>query len=160
HIYTAYVEDAAHNLGAASNNYEINVDTIAPAQTVTLTEITDNKDPVTGKIPQGGETNDDTPTLHGTLSAALNAGEVVAVYRNGVKVGTAVTSGTSWSYEDAGLASGSQYTYYAKVEDLAGNVSQPSNDYSIALNTDGASQSTHILNITDDVAPVTGTVLA
>lgn len=160
HIYTAYVEDAAHNPGAASNNYEINVDTIAPAQTVTLTEITDNKDPVTGKIPQGGETNDDTPTLHGTLSAALNAGEVVAVYRNGVKVGTAVTSGTSWSYEDAGLASGSQYTYYAKVEDLAGNVSQPSNDYSIALNTDGASQSTHILNITDDVAPVTGTVLA
>ncbi|EMD0829168.1 hypothetical protein VP018_000944, partial [Morganella morganii] len=160
HIYTAYVEDAAHNPGAASNNYEINVDTIAPAQTVTLTEITDNKDPVTGKIPQGGETNDDTPTLHGTLSAALGAGEVVAVYRNGVKVGTAVTSGTSWSYEDAGLASGSQYTYYAKVEDLAGNVSQPSNDYSIALNTDGASQSTHILNITDDVAPVTGTVLA
>lgn len=160
HIYTAYVEDAAHNPGAASNNYEINVDTIAPAQTVTLTEITDNKDPVTGKIPQGGETNDDTPTLHGTLSAALNAGEVVAVYRNGVKVGSAVTSGTSWSYEDAGLASGSQYTYYAKVEDLAGNVSQQSNDYSIALNTDGASQSTHILNITDDVAPVTGTVLA
>ncbi|KAA8713456.1 Ig-like domain-containing protein, partial [Morganella psychrotolerans] len=159
HTYTAYVEDAAHNLGAASNSYEITVDTVAPDQTITLTEITDNKDPVTGKIPQGGETNDDTPTLHGKLSSELSAGEVVVIYRNGTKVGIADTDGTQWSFEDAGLASGSKYNYYAQVEDLAGNISQPSNDYNITLNTNGASQSTHILSIMDDQDPVTGNVL-
>ena len=159
HTYTAYVEDAAHNLGAASNSYEITVDTVAPDQTITLTEITDNKDPVTGKIPQGGETNDDTPTLHGKLSSELSAGEVVVIYRNGTKVGIADTDGTQWSFEDAGLASGSKYNYYAQVEDLAGNISQPSNNYNITLNTNGASQSTHILSIMDDQDPVTGNVL-
>ncbi|WP_413496491.1 Ig-like domain-containing protein, partial [Morganella psychrotolerans] len=131
HVYTAYVEDAAHNPGAASNSYEINVDTVAPDQTVTLTEILDNKDPVTGPVQNGGYTNDDTPTLHGTLSSALTGGEVLVIYRNGVKIGKGVISqdGLGWSYEDSGLASGSDYSYYAQVEDLAGNVSDKSNEH-------------------------------
>ncbi|MFT0214105.1 Ig-like domain-containing protein, partial [Pseudomonas sp. F1_0610] len=160
HIYTAYVEDAANNLGAASNRYEINVDTVAPDHDIVITDIIDNKDPVVGPIGNGGFTNDDTPTLEGTLSKGLAANEFIAIYRDGVKIGE-VTLGagvTQWSYEDSGLSSGSAYKYSARVEDRAGNHSAYSNEYSINLSTDGASQGTQILSITDDVEPITGII--
>ncbi|MDO6646859.1 Ig-like domain-containing protein, partial [Acinetobacter guillouiae] len=71
----------------------------------------------------------DTPEVQGTISATLGSGEVVAIYRDGIKVGTATVSGTTWTYADAGLASGSTYTYTARVEDAAGNQGSLSNNY-------------------------------
>src|SRR5690606_18565363 len=43
---------------------------------------------------------------------------VLAVYRNGVKVGNAQVSGTSWSFADSGLAD-VDYSYTVRVEDTS-----------------------------------------
>ncbi|MFP3340322.1 hypothetical protein R0J91_20245, partial [Micrococcus sp. SIMBA_131] len=41
YVYTAYVRDGAYNLGPVSKDYTISLDTTAPTQTVTITEIID-----------------------------------------------------------------------------------------------------------------------
>ncbi|KAF7275112.1 hypothetical protein GWI33_012173, partial [Rhynchophorus ferrugineus] len=156
--YTVAVKSAAGIAGAESTAYVINTDNVAPGQTVTISEVVDNKDPVTGVISNGGVTNDDTPEIKGTLSEVLAAGEVVVVYRNGVSIGEATVTGTAWTFADASLGSGETYTYTAQVKDLAGNTSSLSNDYSIVTNFDGASQTTNILRIVDNVDPTQGVV--
>ncbi|MEK8079449.1 Ig-like domain-containing protein, partial [Pseudomonas sp. XK-1] len=156
--YTARVEDAAGNRGTESNTYAITLDTTAPTQTVTLTQALDNVDPISGAIAAGGTTNDDTPTLQGTLSATLGTTEQLHVLRNGVDIGVATVSGTDWSYQDAGLASGSTYTYTAQVVDAAGNSSAASNSLSFTVNTSSVSQTVAILQLLDNVDPLQGNV--
>jgi len=75
YTYTVRVQDGAQNPGPSSNNYVINVDTSAPTQTVEITNVVDNVDPVSGEITEGSTTNDDTPELRGTISAALSGTE-------------------------------------------------------------------------------------
>ncbi|MEK8082447.1 Ig-like domain-containing protein, partial [Pseudomonas sp. XK-1] len=156
--YTARVEDAAGNRGTESNTYAITLDTTAPTQTVTLTQVLDNVDPISGAIAAGGTTNDDTPTLQGTLSAPLGSTEQLHVLRNGSDIGVATVSGTDWSYQDAGLASGSTYTYTAQVVDAAGNSSAASNSLSFTVNTSSVSQTVAILQLLDNVDPLQGNV--
>jgi hypothetical protein len=161
HTYWAMIDDGAGNFGLASNNYSINVDTGVPTQSVQITQAIDNVDPVTRPISPGGVTNDDTPEIQGTLSAVLTGTEQVHVFRNGVDVGVATTSGTNWTFTDGGLASGAYtyYTYTAEVVDAAGNASQPSNSLSFMLTPPGTpSTQPTIVTITDDVLPVTGVV--
>ena len=156
--YSAVIVDGAGNQGAVSNLYRINIDTAAPTQTVVITQALDNVDPISGAIPVGGTTNDDTPELQGTISSALSGTEQLRVFRNGVDIGAATVNGTNWSYIDASLASGSAYTYTAKVVDAAGNSSATSNSLSFSINTSGVNQTTQILGITDNVDPQQGVV--
>ena len=158
YTYTSYVENAAFIQGGISNSYTITVDTDAPTQTTIITTVVDNVAPGLGNVANGAFTNDDTPSIEGTISATLGSGEVVAIYRDGVKVGTATVTGTTWTFADAGLASGSSYTYTARVEDAAGNQGLVSNNYAISVDTSGSSQSVQILSVIDDVAPQTGVV--
>ncbi|OXC76293.1 Large repetitive protein [Caballeronia sordidicola] len=58
--------------------------------------------------------------VHGSVSSALLAGETLAVYRDGQKVGTATVSGTGWTFNDSGVGVGS-HTYTAQVENSSGN---------------------------------------
>ncbi|WP_242914322.1 Ig-like domain-containing protein [Brevundimonas pishanensis] len=159
YTYTAVVIDSAGNQGAVSNGYTINVDTDVPGQTVVISRAVDNVDPVSGPIPANGTTNDDTPTLEGTLSAGLTGTEQLHVFRNNVFVGVATVSGTNWTYQDSGLASQSTYDYSARVVDAAGNAGTPSNTLTFTVNTDGVSQTTAIIDINDDFGPQTGSVL-
>ncbi|OTP73737.1 T1SS secreted agglutinin RTX [Caballeronia sordidicola] len=66
-------------------------------------------------IQNGGKTFDTSPKLLGTLNVALNAGETLVVYRDGVKLGLADVSGLDWSFQDMGVAVG-EHTYKARVE--------------------------------------------
>ena len=72
----------------------------------------------------------------GTISAALGANEVVAVYRDGVKVGNATVNGTSWSYADTGLVDATTYNYTAKV--LTNQATPPAGTYTDTLIVDVA----------------------
>ncbi|WP_037076931.1 Ig-like domain-containing protein, partial [Rhizobium mesoamericanum] len=119
--YTAQVEDAAGNTGPTSSAYGITLQTTGPATVTTITAVNDDQAPQTGAVANNGYTNDTTPQVQGTLSAALAAGETVVVMRNGVAVGTATVTGTTWTFEDTGLANGTSYTYTAHVEDAAAN---------------------------------------
>ncbi|WP_035065254.1 Ig-like domain repeat protein, partial [Nitratidesulfovibrio termitidis] len=158
YTYTARVVDAAGNTGAISTGYTINVDATAPAQTVTITTVWDDVDPTQGAVANGAETNDSTPEIRGSLSAALAGNEVVAVYRDGVKVGEATVTGTSWTYGDSGLTNDTTYAYTARVEDRSGNTGGFSGPYSITVKTSGSSTTVTIDAITDDLDPVQGTV--
>ncbi|WP_035065256.1 Ig-like domain repeat protein, partial [Nitratidesulfovibrio termitidis] len=158
HAYTAVVENGTGLQGAMSNIYTITVDTVSPPQTVAITEVVDNMAPATGPVANGGHTDDSTPELHGTISAALSGTEEVHVFRDGVDIGTATVSGTTWTFTDGSLSSGGSYTYTAQVVDGAGNAGASSNSWQITLDTSGGVQEVSILGVTDDQAPDTGLV--
>ena len=138
YVYTAYVQGRGRQPGAASNNWTVNVDTVAPPQTVELTQILDNEGDVTGPIANGGVSDDDTPRLEGKISEALSGTEEVRIFRNGVDIGKATLNGDglSWWYQDASLSNKSTYSYEARVVDAAGNESAHSNSISFTLDKD------------------------
>ena len=69
-----------------------------PTTLVTIGAVVDDFGLLQGNLAAGARSDDSTPTLSGTLSAALLAGESVAVYGSGVLLGSATVSGQSWSY--------------------------------------------------------------
>ena len=156
--YTARIEDLAGNLGGLSNSYNLNIDTVAPTQTVTISSIVDDVAPITGTIISGGISNDLAPTINGALSAALNAGEVVNILRFGVIVGQATVTGTTWTYADSGLIDGNNYVYTAQVMDAASNLGSASTSYNINIDTSAPTQTLTIDNIQDDISPITGSI--
>ncbi|HGU9772067.1 TPA: Ig-like domain-containing protein, partial [Morganella morganii] len=160
YVYTAYVRDGAYNLGPVSKDYTISLDTTAPTQTVTITEIIDDKDPQVGKVDNGKYTNDDTPTLNGTINAALGKGETVVIFRNGAYAGTATmkADGLSWTYTDNGLTDGNTYEYKAYVRDAAFNEGPESAPYTIHMDSTAPVQTVAITEIIDDKLPGTGKV--
>ncbi|HFU0692102.1 TPA: Ig-like domain-containing protein, partial [Morganella morganii] len=156
--YKAYVRDAAFNEGPESAPYTIHMDSTAPVQTVTITEIMDDKAPGTGKVENGKYTNDDTPTINGTISQALSETEMVAVFRDGVFLDYAkVTGGTNWTLTDT-LADDGRYSYTAKVVDKAGNIGPESTGYVINLDTSVPAQTVKITSVLDDVKPFEGNI--
>ncbi|MCG6490056.1 Ig-like domain-containing protein [Vibrio parahaemolyticus] len=160
YVYTAYVRDGAYNLGPVSKDYTISLDTTAPTQTVTITEIIDDKDPQVGKVDNGKYTNDDTPTLNGTINAALGKGETVVIFRNGAYAGTATmkADSLSWTYTDNGLTDGNTYEYKAYVRDAAFNEGPESAPYTIHMDSTAPVQTVAITEIMDDKLPGTGKV--
>ena len=89
------IVDAAGNLGAISGTRIFSLDTVAPVQTVAITNLVDDVALTTGTISDGGVSNDPSPTLSGTLSAVLGSGEVLQLYVNGVYSGTATVTATN-----------------------------------------------------------------
>jgi VCBS repeat-containing protein len=135
HPLSVTVRDAAGNTSAATN-FTVNVDTVAPANSTLLI----TNDVTSTTVPNGGSTNDSTPTLSGTAEA----GSRVSIYDGSTLLGTAIASGTgAWTFTTAVLAQGS-HPLSVTVTDAAGNVS-------------GSTSATVII---DTVAPVAVTGLA
>ena len=151
HSYTAVVADAAGNQGAASPALTLTLDTTAPAETAAILSYTDNAGAQTGDFGSGTTTDDTTPVLNGTLSAALNAGEVVRIYEGTTLIGTATVTGTTWTFATPGLLNGSTHTYTAVVADAAGNEGAPSTDFTLSVLTTGPSQLATVVSYTDDI---------
>ena len=105
---------------------------VAPTEIVKITAVMDNVGAVQGIIQAGGTTDDTTPTLQGTLSAALSAGESLVVYHNGVKAGLAVVSGTNWSFTEGSLVAAA-WSFTARVENTAGAAGSYSAAYGITI---------------------------
>ncbi|HIE4432987.1 Ig-like domain-containing protein [Burkholderia multivorans] len=118
HALTVTATDAAGNVSTPSAAFSINVDTVAPTATATLTTLTDN----TG-APNDWVTGDTTPILGGTLSGALGAGEVVQVSLDGGAHWSAATvDGTNWTWYADGVLAAANYTATVRVVDAAGNI--------------------------------------
>jgi len=156
YIYSAQVVNLGGVPTQTSGAFTMTV-AASPSQIVTIMAVQDNLPPVIGLITEGSTTNDDTPTLQGTLSAGLSSGQSVHIFRNGIDVGTARVSGTSWEYEDGGLQSGHTYTYTARVVDKQGNMGSESQPISFTLDTvqQGGIEIEHIV---DNVLPVLGDI--
>ena len=159
---TARVVDAAGNQGPLSASRSLILDTTAPTQAVAITNISDNTGTIQGSVAAGAFTNDTTPTLTGTLSAALATAEVLRITSNGVLLaGNAVVSGTNWSYTPATpLSSNSVYAFTAQVIDGAGNPGPVSDSRSIVLDTTAPLQTVSIASVNDNTDPVQGSVAA
>ncbi|WP_310611573.1 hypothetical protein [Limnohabitans sp.] len=131
--------------------------TTAPSQTTTITTVADNevgtglastqatdtftKD--TGGLPIAVSKDDATPTLAGTISTALYAGQQLAVYDtvNGVTTkvagtvtgltagtGTAIGTGTSWTFTPTSNLSAGKHSFTARVESGTGEFAAYSTD--------------------------------
>jgi hypothetical protein len=158
---TSRVVDVAGNQGPASASRVLILDKTAPLQTVAITAISDNAGTITGLIADGAVTNDTTPTLTGSLSAALASGEVVRIYRNGAIAGNAVVRGTTWSYTNApALTTNTAYAFTAQVIDGAGNSGALSAPRSIVLDTAAPTKTVAITSVSDNTDPVVGVVAA
>jgi len=137
YAYTARVVGVGGSaFGPLAAGYRIGVDTVAPGQIVRITSLTDNVGPRQSAFASTSSvtTDDTTPVLSGTISAALGAGETLRVFRNGVNVGPATINGGNWTFQDS-LSTNQAYQYDVRVVDAAGNQSQPSETFSVTLLT-------------------------
>ncbi len=129
----------------------------APTQTATIVMVSDDDNTygsVVGVLATGTTTDDTTPTLTGTLSAALTDSLVLAIYDNNgdgtTKLGEAVVTDTDWTYTPSSALTAGSHGFTARVED--------------PINGLGAASAAHVVNInpginmtvTDDVGDVTG----
>lgn len=162
YVYTAQIQDINGNTSNLSSSFSIVTEfsgATGGTQSITIDSIVDDVDPVRGVIAVNGKTNDTTPTLNGKLGTTLQAGESVVIYQNGVELGQAVVSNTTWTYTGAPLTTDGNYTYKAVIRSASGIDNQVSNEYKIVLDTSSVPlQSIEITSILDDVGPVTGII--
>ena len=84
--------------------------------------VTDNVGPVQGDISVvGGLTDDSTPTISGSVGAALLAGEKVGIYDGGTHIGYAQVNGADWTFTAPELSRG-YHALTVKVESANGTV--------------------------------------
>ena len=147
HALTARVENTITGLnGSASSAFNVNVVT-----GFYISSVSDDAGTVQGAVAAGGVTDDNTPTLSGTLTATLATGEKVVIYNGTSKLGEATVNGTSWSYTPTLLAG--SYSLTAKVEDAAGNalVVSAARALTVDNSTSVPAQTVSILVVADDV---------
>ncbi|WP_347291034.1 BapA/Bap/LapF family large adhesin [Kluyvera georgiana] len=131
---TATATDDAGNVSQPSPSFVFTVDTIAPDLTTALV-VTDNVAPVIGNVPNGGSTNDTTPTFSGKVEAGAKVELYSGTAPNLVLLIT-TTAGDdgSWSYTPAPLEQG-DYHITVTVTDAAGNSSTTAVDFVIEVDT-------------------------
>ena len=122
--------EALPAFGASSNTFAFTVDTVASSIAANVVGVDENGTP----IGNNAFTTDTTPDVRGALAGGtLAAGDVVSVLRNGAPVGSATVSGTNWTYaETAALALG-DYTYTARVVDIAGNLGAVGTNWTVRI---------------------------
>lgn len=161
------VGDASGNFGiVVSAPKALVINSAAPSQLVVITSAEDNSNyngsigsPTTpAALANGSSTDDETPTLIGTLDAALAPGQFLSVYDtfNGVKskIGTAVVNADlSWTFTPAANLSSGQHSFTVQVESNAGAKGASSASYDIALYNNLS------MNMFDDVGAVQGALI-
>lgn len=127
-----------------------------PTQVVSIAAIADDAGTIQGAVPDGGMTDDLTPTLSGTLSVGLSGSQALVVFRDGVEVGVASVTGTTWAFADSGLAEGN-HIYTALVRD-GGQTGALSASYSMTLDRTAPSVGIDPLATTDTTPTLSGAV--
>jgi len=161
---TSSLSDGAHTLRITgtdpSNNpltpidFDLVVDTVAPVAPV-ITDVLDDVNPVQGSVAHGKPTNDTTPEITGTAEK----GSTVNVYHQvdattRILLGTAVADSTTgqWTLQisDANKLAEGTWNLVATSTDAAGNVSTPSNTWTIVVDTTVSDAVINISSISED----------
>ena len=124
YTFTARATDAG-GTSDLSRTFVFTVDTTAPAQPV-IRDVIDDEGPNTGPIPNGGSTDDSTPTIGG---GGLDAGDTVFIYDNSVLIGSTTVRGDgTWEFtpDPTEPLDEGAHSVVVVVEDEAGNRSDPS----------------------------------
>lgn len=159
-VAAATYTDAAGNTGGAGATPAITVDTLAPTATATISGADDNV-PATStvNIAPGSTTNDNTPTLKGTITGSLGVGEMVAVYDGATRLGAASVNGSDWSLTPGSLGNGA-HSFSVRVEDTAGNQGTASAAYAFSIDATVPTATAPITGLADAVAMVTGNIVS
>ncbi|HDC4319419.1 Ig-like domain-containing protein [Enterobacter cloacae] len=158
------LSDGAHTLRITgtdpSNNpltpidFDLVVDTVAPVAPV-ITNVLDDVNPVQGSVAHGKPTNDTTPEITGTAEK----GSTVNVYHQvdattRILLGTAVADSTTglWTLQitDANKLTEGTWNLVATSTDAAGNISTPSNTWTIVVDTTVSDAVINISSISED----------
>jgi hypothetical protein len=149
--------DQAGNTGT-SQTFSFAVVT-APTTRTAITDVTDNVGLIKGSVAPGGRTDDRTPTIRGTISAALAAGETLRIFNGSTLLGSTLLGSASvnntaktWSYTPTLPATaGTTYRITARVADAAGNLGTASTARSFVLDTVAPATTAAITDVTDNV---------
>lgn len=140
--YVVRLVDPAGNPGAASGARSFSllgsVAGAAIANVVTAGNAT---------IAQGSVTADNTPEIWGTVTAALPAGHVVRVLRNGVAAGVATMSGTSWTFVDNAPEGAVSYTARVEAGAVVGGTSTA---WAFTVDSIAPTQAVTVTTVSDD----------
>lgn len=124
--------------GGGGGSKSTPADTTPPTATASVTSFVDNSGSITGTLANASMTDDSSPTLHGTLTGTLEAGDRVVVLRNDTAVGYATVNGATWEFTDA-LAGTGFFSYRVAVVDAAGNRGTASGQFVVNLSASGTS---------------------
>ncbi len=148
HTFKAVIQaknntDIAH-ARVISAAYTITVDTSSiPTQIAAITTVNDDvgtHGSYTGDLVMGVSTDDTTPTLRGTLTAALTDTQVLAIYDNNgdgtTKLGDAdvAADSTDWSYTPSSALAAGSHSFTARVESPIGGNGMPSTAHVVNIN--------------------------
>ncbi len=127
HAFTVNVTDAAGNTSPATAAGTITIDSTAPAAASEVTLSGDNQ-----PFVDGASTQDNTPTLSGEAEP----GSTVAIYDNGVEIGTVTADADgNWSFTPATALDDGEHTFTVNVTDPAGNTSPATSAGTITIDT-------------------------
>ncbi|MDY0194927.1 MAG: Ig-like domain-containing protein [Sulfurovaceae bacterium] len=151
---TSSVTDLAGN--PASDTDNVTLDNITPTTNSTIDSYVDDVGSIQSTASTAPTTDDPLVTLHGT-NEALQPGEVINVYRDGVFIGVA-TSITSTTWELAGVTIDTESdTFTVKIADAAGNTFDGTGSLDIALDTTPPTTNSTIDSYVDDVGSIQST---
>ncbi|WP_217549259.1 Ig-like domain-containing protein [Pantoea sp. GbtcB22] len=132
HEFTVIVTDPAGNSSDPSDPYLVIIDTQAPGKPE-IGDINDDVGLIQGPIADGGITDDNTPELSGDQ---LSEGDIVTIIDNGSEIGTAVVDKDgSWSFTPGTPLADGDHEFTIIVTDPAGNISVPSDPYTVIVDT-------------------------
>ena len=127
HTFTVDVTDPAGNTSPSTSAGTITIDTTAPAAASEVTLSGDNQ-----SLSDGASTKDATPTLSGEAEP----GSTVAIYDNGVEIGTVTADADgNWSFTPATALTDGEHAFTVDVTDAAGNTSPATSAGTITIDT-------------------------
>ncbi|BAZ08411.1 FG-GAP repeat-containing protein [Calothrix sp. NIES-4071] len=148
---TAIAIDVAGNVSAGSQPLNITIDTVEPnaPSNLKLTAATD-----TGINNSDNITKNPTPVIQGLAEA----NSTVKLYKNGQLIGqTSAATNGEWQLQVELLGNG-QHTFTATAEDAGGNVSSPSAQFTVTIDTEITTPTLNLIatsdsgqNDTDDI---------
>ncbi|EOE2557415.1 Ig-like domain-containing protein [Enterobacter hormaechei] len=155
HRFHVTATDRAGNTSAASDDFVLNLDYIAPdASKVSITDVVDDFGSVTGSVTSGGKTDDNTPLIKGT---GAEAGNTITVYNGDKVIGTAkVQADGTWELQVTKALPDGTYNLTVKETDSVGNTTAASPEYIIQIDAGGQPLPPTLSSVEDDVAPHTG----
>jgi hypothetical protein len=151
HSFSAKARDAAGNISVASADYTVTVDTQAPKPPVIQFAL-DNMGSLTGKIVNGGVTDD--PIL--VVSGQAEAGSTVTLFDHALSLGSTTSNQAGhWAIVTPTLGDG-DHTLTAHSVDAVGQVSSLSKAFTITVDDTLAPAVPVIHRVQDDIGKVKG----
>jgi hypothetical protein len=136
-------------------------DTLVFLNTVAITGVADDVGLIQGQVANGSSSDDKTPTISGTLSAAQATGATLKIFNGNTLLGSVPVNNTAktWTFTPTLPATaGTTYSITARVADAAGNLGTASAVRTFTLDTTAPAITAAITNVADDFGETQGEI--